>query len=344
MKKTVFVTLILLAGIVAGFAAKPYKVLFYNVENLFDTINDPSVNDEEFTPHSAKKWNSSKYYKKLGNIERVIFDVAAIDKDYPAVIGVCEVENRNVLEDIVAMPKIAPASYRIVHYDSPERRGVDVALLYRPDQFELEGSEAVRTIIPSIPDFKTRDILTAWGKIEGEPFFFMVVHWSSRSGGQAKSEFLRVASATQMRGIADSVLRANPATKIVMMGDFNDDPTDKSMIEALQAQGDIDELEQGDLFNPFFEIHRAGYGTLAYRDKWNLFDNIVVSENLATGSTGELELQKADKSKFYGSIFKRRYMILDEGSFRGYPKRTFVGNNFQGGFSDHLPVYINIGK
>ena len=343
---------------VACFAQKPYKVVFYNFENLFDTILD-----EEFTPEGPKKWNSAKYTRKIGNLERVLFDIAAEDKDYPVVIGVSEIENRSVMEDVIAQPKLAPGNYRIVHYDSPDARGVDVAFYYRPDVFKLEGSAAIPFKMPELPNFRTRDFVTMWGTIDSEPFFFLVSHWPSRLGGKDASEFKRIAVGEQMRRIADSVLKVNPATKIVAMGDFNDAPTaanpatkvvvmgdlnddatDDSIVEGLNAKGKIKEVGKGDMFNPFIGLLKAGYGTLAYRDEWNLFDNIIVSENLATGSTGSLKIQPAGNSKFYGGIFRRPYMIQKEGQYKGYPLRTFVGNNFQGGFSDHFPVYIYIAK
>lgn len=343
MKKRLIFTLLLAAFIVACFAQKPYKVMFYNLENFFDTINDPEVLDDEFTPEGPKQWNSAKYNRKLGNTERVLFDLAAADKVYPAVIGVSEVENRSVLEDIVAAPKLAPADYRIVHYDSPEARGVDVAFLYRPEVFKLEGSYPVKTVVPSLPNFKTRDILTMWGRIDDEPFFFMVAHWPSRLGGKDASEFKRIAVGEQMRRIADSVLKANPATRIVAMGDFNDDPTDPSMAEGLGARTRMKELEPGDFYNPFGDMLRAGIGTLAYGDAWNLFDNIVVSGNMVSGDDG-MQLRKAPGSKYYGNIFRRHYMVQREGQYKGYPLRTYVGNNFQGGYSDHFPVYIYFAK
>ncbi len=344
MKKRVLFTVLLAMFIVVCFAQKPYKVMFYNIENFFDTINDPEVRDDEFTPEGPKAWNAAKYAKKLSNIERVLFDVAAVDRIYPAVIGFSEVENRTVLEDIVATKKLAPASYRVVHYDSPEARGVDVAFIYRPDQFKLEGSFPVKAEVPTLPNFRTRDILTMWGTIEGEPFYFMVAHWPSRLGGKDASAFKREALGAQMRRLADSVLRINPATKVVAMGDFNDDPTDPSIEEALGAKGKIKELAKGDFFNPYHEMLRAGMGTLAYGDAWNIFDNIVVTENLAKGSTGDLKLRRDPASKFYGHIFRAHYLFQKEGQYRGYPLRTYVGNNFQGGFSDHLPVYIYFAK
>lgn len=344
MKRLLFTGVFVLL-LLAGFAQKPYKVMFYNFENLFDTINDPEVFDEEFTPEGPKKWNSVKYNKKIGNLERVLFDLAAMDKNYPAVIGVSEIENRSVMEDVIAQPKLVPANYRIVHYDSPDARGVDVGFIYRPDVFKLEGSAPIPFTMEALPHFKTRDIVTMWGTIEGEPFYFMVAHWPSRLGGKEASAPKRKRAAEIMRNAADSVLRLNPATKVVMMGDFNDDATDASITEVLGAKADIGKLAAGDYYNPFINVLKAGHGTLAYQDAWNLFDNIVISENLATGSEGKLKIQKAaPKNRFYGNIFCRPYMIQQEGQYKGYPLRTFVGNNFQGGFSDHLPVYIYIGK
>ncbi|MFI3332553.1 MAG: endonuclease/exonuclease/phosphatase family protein [Rikenellaceae bacterium] len=344
MKKRLFATTAITALFaVALFAQKPHTMVFYNVENFFDTINDPDINDEEFTPEGKNRWTGDKYYQKLANIEQVFFDIAAANKSFPTVIGVSEVEVRSVLEDIASTPKLSPAAYRVVHYDSPERRGVDVAFFYRPDQFKLEGSFAERAIIPDRPDFRTRDILTMWGKIEEEDFFFMVAHWSSRWGGKDQSEFLRIANATQMRSIADSVRNIRPNTKFVLMGDFNDDPNDKSVAEYLGAKGNIKKLEKDDLYTPFYSMLMAGYGTLAYGDAWNIFDNIVVSENLVNAEKGELELQKSIyNSKYYGNIFKPSYLIQQEGKYKGYPFRSFSGGAWVGGYSDHLPVFINI--
>jgi len=208
----------------------------------------------------------------------------------------------------------------------------------------LEGSAAIPFKMPELPNFRTRDFVTMWGTIDSEPFFFLVSHWPSRLGGKEASAPKRLAAAKQVKHIVDSVTAANPATKVVVMGDLNDDATDDSIVEGLNAKGKIKEVGKGDMFNPFIGLLKAGYGTLAYRDEWNLFDNIIVSENLATGSTGSLKIQPAGNSKFYGGIFRRPYMIQKEGQYKGYPLRTFVGNDFQGGFSDHFPVYIYIAK
>jgi hypothetical protein len=216
MKKLLISGLLIAAVLVTGFAQKPHMVVFYNLENLFDTINDPDKWDEEFLPDGAKKWNSVKYQKKLSNMERVLFDIAAINKNFPVVIGVSEIENRLVLEDLIAQPKLAHGNYRIVHYDSPDRRGVDCAFFYRPDIFKLEGSKAHKFDMPGMPNFYTRDLVTMWGTIEGEPFFFLVSHWPSRLGGKEASDPKREAAARQCRRIADSVRMANPNTKLLL--------------------------------------------------------------------------------------------------------------------------------
>ena len=325
-----------------AFAQKPYKVVFYNLENLFDTINDPNKNDEEYLPEGARKWTTYRYNQKQENMSRVLFDIAAEDRNFPTVIGVSEIENRLVLEDLVVQPHMALGNYRIVHYDSPDRRGVDCAFLYRPDVFKLEGSKAHKFEMPGIPNFYTRDLVTMWGTIEGEPFYFLVSHWPSRLGGKEASQFKRDACAKQIREIKDSLLRENPATKVIVMGDYNDDATDDSIVEVMGAKGDVKDLQPGDFFNPYVQMLRAGLGTLAYQDAWNLFDNICVTENLVNAKAGELKLIKG--KKFYGNIFTRPYMLQQEGQYKGYPLRTFVTNNFQNGFSDHFPVYIYIGK
>ena len=343
MKRLLFTTLFV-AAFIACFAQLPHKVVFYNLENLFDTINDPETHDEEFLPEGVKKWNTYKYYAKLSNMERVLFDIARQDKNFPVVIGVSEVENRLVLEDLASQPKLKHGNYRIVHFDSPDARGVDCAFFYRPDVFKLEGSKAEKFHLPENPNFRTRDLVTMWGTIDGEPFFFLVSHWPSRLGGKEASAYKRNAADAQCRAIADSVRKINPATKVVMMGDFNDDVTDKSVTEIMGAKPNIKKLNDGDLYTPFIDMFKAGYGTLAYQDSWNLFDIIVVSENLATGSTGSLKIQKGEGTKFYGNIFRRDYMIQKEGQYKGYPLRSFVSNNFQNGFADHFPVYIYISK
>ena len=343
MKKNLLMLCIALFSVATLYAQeKPYSVVFYNLENLFDIYDDPETHDEEFTPSGVKQWNEIKYQKKLTNMERVLFDIAKIQKDYPIVIGVSEIENRTVLEDLISQPNLKGANYRICHYDSPDARGVDVAFLYRSDVFKLEGSDNIKLKVEELPNFRTRDLVVMWGTIEGEPFYFLVSHWPSRLGGKEASQFKRDACARQIRQIKDSLLRENSATKVIVMGDFNDDATDASIVKTMGAKGKVKELVKGDFFNPYNAMLRAGLGTLAYQDAWNLFDNICVTENLVNAKSGELKLIKGNK--YYGNIFTRPYMLQQEGQYKGYPLRTFVTNNFQNGFSDHFPVYIYIGK
>lgn len=347
MKRRIIIAplvLLLFAGVSLFGQNKRYTVMFYNVENLFDLFNDPNVNDDEFTPEGPKEWSEVKYLKKLSNIQDVIYNIAGSNKAFPTIIGVSEIENRRVLDDLISQPKLAKANYQIVHYDSPEARGVDVALFYRPDQFAFELSKPIRPYIPEWPEFKTRDILAVCGRIEGELFCFFVNHWSSRRGGSESSEYLRVGQAETLRHFTDSLQIAHPDIKIVIMGDMNDDPINKSLYEVIGAKGKPSEVKTNGMFNPFYAMLKAGYGSLAYQDAWNIFDNIVINENLLNATSGNLKIQKAPKSKFYGNIFKRPFMIQQEGQYKGYPLRTYSGNAFMGGYSDHFPVFILIGK
>lgn len=318
---------------------KSFTVMFYNIENMFDTLDTPGKQDEEFLPNGPKQWNGTRYRQKLCNMERVLYDIASENGRYPAVIGIAEVETEAILQEMVQLEKLRRGKYAICHYESPDERGIDAAFLYRPDIFRLQGSRAVKVADPDTPDLRTRDIVTMWGDIDGEPFCFMVAHWPSRLGGQQASEGKRCAAAAIMRHMADSILAARPDTRIVMMGDMNDDPTDRSIAEVLGCKATLGELAAGELYNPYIEMFRNGLGTLVYNGKWNLFDNMVCSENLATGSAGKFRLQKSPEG-YHGCIFKRPYMLRKE----GYPLRTYAGLEYLNGYSDHLPVYINIVK
>lgn len=347
MKKQVLITCALLSlFVVSAFAQNPRSIVFYNVENFFDTIRNPEIYDEDFTPEGSYNWTGAKYKKKLSNIEKVLFDIAKRAQDFPTIICLSEIENRSVIEDIASTPKLAAANYDIVHFDSPDARGVDVGFMYRPDVFKIEGSKAIKSVIAdtiTFPDYRTRDIVTMWGQIEGQPFFFMGAHWSSPYGGELRTIALRQANALQMRQIADSVRRVNPDTRFVMMGDFNDNPVDNSILNVLGAKGSLKDMQEGDFFNPYYAMYKAGYGSLAYNGEWNIYDNIVVSGNLLDGDNQTLQLQPSPTNKkFYGNIFKEYYLIQQSGSFRGVPFRTFSNTAFTGGYSDHLPVFIYI--
>ena len=312
---------------------------FYNLENLFDTINDPNLPDDEFTPTGPKLWNSKRYWHKINNMAEVISKIAVDDKiglKGLAVLGVSEVENKRVLEDLVKAPPIKNFNYQIVHYESPDHRGIDVALLYNPKVFKVESSKQIPLIIKDNPDFKTRSQLVVVGKLGGEDFAFIVNHWPSRRGGEKKTRPYRIAAAKLAYSIIDSLKKLNPNLKIILMGDLNDDPINKSIKKYLQSKGKEDKVRNNDLFNPFEKLFKMGVGTLAYRDNWNLFDNILLTKSLL--KTDKLDLQGW---KYYkAKVFNPSFLKQKEGNFAGYPYRTFVGNHFMGGFSDHFPVYV----
>lgn len=309
-------------------AQQSHVVAFYNVENLFDTINSPTTADEDMLPLADRQWTTEKYKAKLKNISNAIAGIAT-QHDYPTLMALAEVENRTVLEDLVTEPALVPATYAICHYDSPDERGIDVALLYRPDKFHLQGSKA----IPANTGNPTRDILTVWGTLDNEPIFTAIVHWPSRIGGVKFTEPQRIACAEQLHAIVDSVQHHNPATKILIMGDMNDNPSNKSIAKALRAERKTKNLARADLYTPFGNTKR---GSSVYDNKWNHYDNIILSGNMLRG-TG---LRLCTTNKNAGQIFSLPDM-LDK---RGYPLPTYRGTEYMGGTSDHLPIYIIISK
>jgi hypothetical protein len=320
-------------GMTAGLIA------FYNVENLFDTINSPGVDDIEFTPQAPKQWNSVRYFEKLDNLAGVI---SGIGKDEglpggPHILGLCEIENREVIEDLVNHRLLKHLNYRIVHYNSLDARGVDVALIYQPDFFVLTASKSYDLPLKSSSgeEYFSRSQLVVSGLFMGEKMHYIVNHWPSRRSGARASEPLRFAAAQLTRTIVDSLQTADPEAKIVVMGDLNDDPRDASVRKHLRAQGRESSLKPGDLFNPMDELFRKGVGTLAYRDRWNLFDQMIVSQPLLGSDYSSFRLLNA-------RVYIREAMTQSDGRFRGYPLRSFVGDQYTEGYSDHFPVYIII--
>lgn len=333
-----------LVGITLYGQQKKYSIVFYNVENLFDVVDDKGVIDEEFLPQGTYKWTEERYRAKLDRLAEVFYRIAAATSGYPIVIGVSEIENRGVLQDLAAQEKLAPAGYRIAHFDSPDLRGVDVAFFYRPDVLQQVESRPIRVIMPDDSTFLTRDILHLSATIADEKFHFFVNHWPSRRGGQQSSESKRMTAAQILRRTTDSITAAEPDANIVIMGDLNDDPTDKSVAKILGAKGALKDLAPGDLFNPMYALFKAGYGTLAYRDTWNLFDNIIVNANLMNGQPGRFQVYRPNKHKYYAFIFNKPFLTEQEGRYKGYPLRTYSGTTYQGGYSDHFPVYLSIIK
>ena len=354
IKKVLFSLLLL--SLVAGSAdaqKKNYVIGFYNVENLFDIYDDPGKNDNEFLPDGTNKWTEAKYQKKIHNIAEVIKAMAEDNGCYHTVLGVSEVENRMVLEDLVVDPQIADAGYEIVHYDSPDRRGVDVAMLYRPGEFtyldseslpfSFEGTEVQITLDKEEQDyFRTRDVLMVHGKIAGEDVAVYVAHLPSRVGG--KGGDLRCLGAEIIYNHALKMMAKYPGIKIIVMGDMNDNPTDDSQAVWLHAKENIDEVGEYDFFGPFCRMLKDGYGSLAYRGEWNIYDIINVNYNLAVAPDGGLQIKKIVKNKYYGRVFKKPFMTQQSGQYKGTPFRAFSNGTFIGGYSDHYPTYIVIGK
>ncbi|MFT3739773.1 MAG: endonuclease/exonuclease/phosphatase family protein [Breznakibacter sp.] len=315
-------------------------VAFYNLENLYDTINDLSINDEEFLPNSAKNWNTKRYQTKLENLSGVIAKLGH-DEDVtgPAVIGVSEVENLAVLKDLTTQPALKPFDYQIVHFDSPDKRGIDVALLYQPKYFKVTNARAFPLMIydeETKERIYTRDMLVVSGLFDGEPMHFIVNHWPSRRGGKDNS-YLRITAAQRCRHLVDSISQTAQNAKVIVMGDLNDDPTDASVIKYMNATGNIKSVKSGKMYNSMEPLFKNGIGTLAYRGQWNLFDQFLLTEPLVSKRTKGYKLQKA-------RVFNEAFLIRDEGQYKGYPLRTFGGNDYLGGYSDHLPVYVVLVK
>jgi len=314
---------------------------FYNLENLFDTIDDPATLDDDFTPSGKNVWTSERYNRKIRNLSEVISRIGKKETGMPPVVlGVAEVENRRVMEDLVGSEKLKPYGYGIIHFDSPDRRGIDVGLIYmrkffKPVNFKkypLELYEDGQRIY-------TRDALLVSGYLNDEKIHVLVVHWPSRRGGEARSRPLRMKAAMLDKHIIDSIQKAEPGAKIIMMGDLNDDPVSPSVKNVLHAQGKKADVIPGGLYAVMEHFYRAGIGTLAYRDSWNLFDQIFVSYPLIEGTTGN----QKDYSTFKlwkAGIFNSPFLTNRSGAFKGYPYRTYAGGQYLGGYSDHFPVYI----
>lgn len=314
--------------------ARVATIAFYNLENLFDTIDDPGKNDEEFLPSGANHWTAGRYQKKLANMAFVISQVGdEFIKGGPTLLGVSEIENRLVLEDLIKTPALINSGYDIVHYDSPDNRGVDVGLLYRKRDFIVINTVSARLTMPGEPDWKSRDQLVVTGLLNGDTISVIVNHWPSR-GNQPP---YRAAAAHLSRKLTDSLYRVSSNARVVIMGDLNDDPVDESVHVILGAQGQEQKVKTGMLFNPMWKMFRDGIGSLAYRDSWNLFDQTILSEPLLNGKDNSWRWYKT-------KVYNRPYLISREGQYAGYPFRTFAGGAYTGGYSDHLPVYTVIVK
>ncbi len=314
-------------------------IAFYNQENLFDTEDDPTIDDSEFLPTSANQWDEAKYRKKLANMA---YAISTIGHNAPDILGLCEVENRRVLEDLVKQESLAKYNYGIVHYNSPDERGIDVALLYKKNVFTPFADKSIRIELPN--GDKTRDVLFVSGILgKKDTLHVFVVHFPSRRGGLEASEPRRIIAATKVRQAVDSLLQRNPKSNILLMGDWNDEPDNKSIIEVLKAKGDMQNLQAGDLFNPMARLKAEGLGSHAHYNsqekkvEWNVLDQVILSQNLLDRKS---KLQYLPNS---ATIYKPEFLLQQEPpQYKGQPLRTFAGKRYLAGYSDHFPVFVNL--
>ncbi len=313
---------------VSATAKETVRFAFYNVENLFDIYDDPTTRDEEFTPTGKKKWTEERYQKKLDQLSTVVADLA-----FPEILGVCEVENKKVLQDWAAHRKIADKNYNVVHFDSPDKRGIDNGLLYQKDHFSVIDKEAIRINFPKeiVEDYTTRDILYVKGKYRGEVLHVFINHWPSRRGGVEASQPKRVYVASQLRKKTDEILANDPKANILIMGDLNDETDNDSVVKALSA-GAPDLSAKQYLYNFTQPLDAAGQGSYRYKENWNMLDQIIVSPNL---TAGKFRAVKAD-------IFNPDYLNYVDKKYGKRPNKTYGGPNYYGGYSDHYPVYLDV--
>lgn len=344
MKRLLFLALASLLIAVTASAQNDKKqfivlgVAFYNLENLFDTINNNGKYDLEFSPAGAKKWDGTKYRSKINNMAYAISQMKSKTTPMgPAIIGVSEIENRTVLDDLVKNEQIKDWNLRVVHHDSPDRRGVDVGLLYNPRFFKVLNVTNHRLIIDSDSTFRTRDQMCVTGLLAGEKISVIVNHWPSRLGGEERSSHLREAAAALSKHIADSLWSVDPKQAVVVMGDLNDDPFNKSCAVVLGAKKEKTGVGEHGFYNPFWKTLDKGIGSLAYRGAWNLFDQIIISGNLLEGTQPALTYWKHE-------VLNKDFLTNQEGQYKGYPHRTFSGGAFLNGYSDHYPTIVYFTK
>lgn len=350
---------------------------FYNLENLYDTINDTKIDDEEFLPKSAKKYNTEAYWRKLNNMAKVLKGIG--EKENPdglALLGVVEIENGTVLKDLCKTDSLKDRNYQYVQFESPDARGIDVGLIYSPKYFTVINAFTHHVTLPD--KHPTRDILVVKGDLVGDTVIVLVNHWPSRRGGsnsfdlnnkekafnrnnrvvvdrvngvsrqnniemsdnaslqvdgEETSRPARAAAANACMYIIDSVQATNPNAKIMIMGDLNDDPNSPSVKDIMNAKYDVADVAPKGIYNALGNFFKQGYGTLAYRGKWNLFDQLMFTQSF-------LDKKQLNGWFYYsGHIYARDFLINQKGDYKGYPKRSWVGDTWNDGFSDHLPVY-----
>ncbi|MBQ0768399.1 MAG: endonuclease [Bizionia sp.] len=310
---------------------KKYTVAFYNIENLFDIYNDKVTRDNDLLPNATRRWTVKRYQNKIRKLSFAISNIGKEETDMPpAIIGLAEVENEAVLNDLVSFTHLEDYNYKFIHYDSPDERGIDVALLYNEDVFKVAYSKTYAlTLIDAmgVQDF-TRDILLVSGLLDGLELHLIVNHWPSRRLGGESSEYKRIIAASKVEEIITELKEKDPNAKVVVMGDFNDDPSSKSINQLVGSHN---------LYNPMDTLLDLDRGTTVHNEAWNLFDQFLITPNFFERKKNALRFYKAN-------IFDPEFLKQHEGRYEGNPFRTYVGKKYLGGYSDHFPIYMTLSK
>jgi len=326
------------------YSQHPYyttTIAFYNLENLFDCENDPLTFDDDFTPTGLKKWTTDRYQRKITKISETLSELKGHSHTSAAIIGLCELENRRVLEDLLKAPALSKTDYGIAHHNSPDKRGIDVALLYDRKVFQKTNSQSHTLYLQDQKQNRiyTRSQLCVTGYLDGEHLGVIVNHWPSRRGGKQKSDPFRIKAAKRTQKIIDSLYQTHTdALKIIVMGDLNDNPTDKSLKKILQTRGSRKAQKHSPfLYNPTEGLFQKGLGSLAFRDHWYLFDQMLFSHHFISPKTEGFQLYQTH-------IYRPKKVQIQEGNYKGYPKSTYKRGQYIGGYSDHFPIYSTLIK
>lgn len=313
-------------------------VAFYNLENFFNPEDNPDTNDDDFTPAGSHRYTEEIFQQKAKNMAKVIAQLGMEHTpDGAALIGVCEIEDDRVLKVLLSQSALKQRNYRYIRFDGPDRRGINVALIYNPKYFKLLSAKPITVNLKYAGGGLTRDVLFVKGILQGDTVFVLVNHWPSRSGGEAASAPKRAAAAEVNRQAVEQILAQNADAKIILMGDLNDDPVSSSVLKILGATGNKAKVMKGILYNPWTQFYEQGIGTLGHNDKWNLFDQIIISAAWLSNNTGHWQYYKS-------SVFDKDFLRNSFGRYKGYPYRSYNGNKWINGYSDHFPTIIYLIK
>lgn len=315
---------------------KIVAVASYNCENLFDTEDDPNKMDEDFTPNGSYSYTEEIYKQKLHNISTVIQKMGTdVTPDGPAVIGLVEIENSKVLKDLVSQPEIINRNYKYLWFPTSDERGISTAMLYNPKYLKVLNAEPIKIPMESIGQHRpTRDILFASAVLDKDTMYFLINHWPSKSGGEVESAPGRILVASINKHIIDSLTDRNPNSKILLMGDLNDNPTSDGVIKVLKAKAEKANISLTDIYNPWINMYKKGIGTESYQGEWNLIDQIMLSGGIIKNNNNKWTYYNAE-------IYNKSFLVNKIGKYKGLPHRSFtVSKVWDNGYSDHFPVLI----